>query len=81
MAKDFFKKGPHAAKNKVKVVDAEVVSDADERKTVILDEELDAVEFDAAYFGLLGCEGDQNLVLFGSYGILHTLSCEVLVGK
>ena len=46
MAKDFFKKGPHAAKNKVKVVDAEVVSDADERKTVILDEELDGVEFD-----------------------------------
>ncbi|MBE6414728.1 MAG: tetratricopeptide repeat protein [Verrucomicrobiaceae bacterium] len=46
MAKDFFRKGPHAAKNKVNVVDAEVVSDADERKTVILDEQLEGVEFD-----------------------------------
>ncbi len=46
MAKDFFKKGPHAAKNKVNVVDAEVVSGADERKTVILDEQLEGLEFD-----------------------------------
>lgn len=46
MAKESFRKGPHAARNKVSAVDAEVVSNADERKTVILDEQLDGVEFD-----------------------------------
>ena len=46
-----FRKGPHASKNKPTVADVETlangaVSAADERKTVILDEDLDGVEFD-----------------------------------
>ncbi len=44
MAEKNFRKGPHAAKNKV--IDVEAVPMADERKTVILDEQLDGVEFD-----------------------------------
>lgn len=44
MAEKNFRKGPHAAKNKV--IDVEAVPVADERKTVILDEQLDGVEFD-----------------------------------
>jgi len=44
MADKFFRKGPHAAKNKI--VDVETVPESDERKTVILDEQLDGVEFD-----------------------------------
>lgn len=44
MADKIFRKGPHAAKNKV--VDVEAVPVSDERKTVILDENLEGVEFD-----------------------------------
>lgn len=44
MADNFFRKGPHAAKNKV--ADANAVPSSDERKTVILDEQLEGVEFD-----------------------------------
>ena len=44
MAIDFHRKGPHAARNKI--VRDEIVSDVDERKTVILDEQLEDVEFD-----------------------------------
>ncbi len=43
MAEKSFRKGPHAAKNKI--VDAQSVPNADERKTVILDEQLEGVEF------------------------------------
>ncbi len=46
MAEKSFRKGPHAAKNKVGIVDEQSVPNADERKTVILDEQLDGVEFD-----------------------------------
>ncbi len=49
MSENNFRKGPHAAKNRkakdVEVIDA-AVSNADERKTVILDEDLEGVEFD-----------------------------------
>ncbi len=48
MSEKNFKKGPHVAKNKVEK-DVEIidgVSTADERKTVILDEDLEGVEFD-----------------------------------
>ena len=44
MADKIFRKGPHASKNKV--VDVEAVPVSDERKTVILDENLEGVEFD-----------------------------------
>jgi len=45
MADNNFKKGPHAAKNKV--VDlTELASASDERKTVVLDEDLEGVEFE-----------------------------------
>ena len=44
MADNFFRKGPHAAKNKV--ANANTVPSSDERKTVILDEQLEGVEFD-----------------------------------
>lgn len=51
MSDNNFRKGPHASKNKPFETDVEVVTDAtvpssDERKTVVLDEDLDGVEFE-----------------------------------
>ncbi len=51
MSDNNFRKGPHASKNKPTVADVETLTDgavsaADERKTVILDEDLEGVEFD-----------------------------------
>lgn len=43
MADNNFRRGPHAAKNKVNISD---VASADERKTVVLDEDLEGVEFE-----------------------------------
>ncbi len=42
-----FRKGPHASRAKQKLEDIEIsVSSADERKTVVLDEDLEGVEFE-----------------------------------
>lgn len=44
MASEFFRKGPHAAKNKIS--NSQDVPNADERATVIADEQLSGVDFD-----------------------------------
>lgn len=51
MSENNFRKGPHASKNKPTVADVEILADgavssADERKTVVLDEDLEGVEFE-----------------------------------
>ena len=51
MSENNFRKGPHASKNKPPVADVEILADgsvssAKERKTVVLDEDLEVVEFE-----------------------------------
>ena len=66
MSDNNFRKGPHASKNKPTAADVEVldaaVSSADERKTVILDEDLDGVEFEDKVW--LYWKRNKNFIIF-----------------
>lgn len=64
MSDNNFRKGPHASKSRVDVIDATAseVPAADERKTVVLDEDLEGVDFDDKVW--LYWNRNKNFILF-----------------
>lgn len=71
MAENNFRKGPHAAKNKIDVDMSSISPSADERKTVVLDEDLEGVEFEDKVW--LYWTRNKNFIVFSVILVLAVI--------